>query len=462
LPADTPLPINLPTALQLANVQPIDVSIASARIRLAAAQLDYAKLLWLPNIFVGTDYFRHDGEIQDTSGKILTNSQSSFMVGAGPYAVFGVTDAIFEPLAARQGLAAQNAALQTAQNDSLLAVAESYFTLQQTRGELAGAEDVLRRSIGLVYRTQRLAPALFPELEVTRARTQSKRSRQLVQTARERWRVTSANLTRILRLDSSALVEPLEPPHLQVTLIELNEPLQDLIAIGLTNRPELANQQALVRQTLERIRQEKMRPFLPGIYVRGASPRVTGTMAGGLFGGGNNDDMGNFGARFDIDVQVLWELKELGFGNHALIRQREAENEAARLELFRTQDTVAAQVAQAYAQAKSAAARLTDAEGELKDAIETANKNVQGLSETKSAGNVLIPIVRPQEVVASFQALAQAYVDYYGAVADYDRAQFRLYHALGHPAQAVASRGLAPAPPEPTPPAPAPPAAPAP
>src|ERR1700719_1308160 len=35
LPTDQPLPINLPTALQLANVEPLDISVASARIRLA-------------------------------------------------------------------------------------------------------------------------------------------------------------------------------------------------------------------------------------------------------------------------------------------------------------------------------------------------------------------------------------------------------------------------------------------
>jgi hypothetical protein len=100
-------------------------------------------------------------------------------------------------------------------------------------------------------------------------------------------------------------------------------------------------------------------------------------------------------------------------------------------------NTVAAQVAQAFAQARSAALRLTDAEAELKNAIDSANKNVQSLSETKNVGNVLIPLVRPQEVVASIQALTQAYADYYGAIADYDRAQFRLYHALGHPAQSL-------------------------
>ncbi len=326
-----------------------------------------------------------------------------------------------------------------AQNDSLLAVADAYFTVQQSRGELAGADDVLRRSLDLVERARQLAPAIIPDLEVIRTRTLARHSSQVSARGRERWQVASADLIRILRLDPSAVIEPMEPPHLQVTLVGLDQPLQELIGIGLTNRPELASQQALVHQTLERIRQEKVRPFLPSVYLRGSSTPVTGTLAGGFYGGGPNDSMSNFGAKLDIDLQVLWELKELGFGNHALVRQREAENEAARLELFRVQDTVAAQVAQVLAQARSAAARLTDAEAELKDAVETVDKNVQGLSQTRSVGNVLIPVIRPQEAIASIQVLAAAYTDYYGAVADYDRAQFRLYRALGRPAQSLLS-----------------------
>jgi hypothetical protein len=125
------------------------------------------------------------------------------------------------------------------------------------------------------------------------------------------------------------------------------------------------------------------------------------------------------------------------------------------LEFHRIQDRVAAEVVQAYVRLRSAAARETDAEAELKDAIESADKNLEGLSQSRSNGNVLSLVVRPQEVVASFQALAQAYADYYGAIADYDRSQFRLYHALGHPAQAVANHEFSAASPPP-PPAPAP------
>jgi hypothetical protein len=93
------LPINLPTALQLAGVRPIDIALASERIRLAVAQLERAQVLWLPTVLLGVDYFRHDGQIQDVAGNVFGTSKSTFMLGAAPIAVFATTDAIFAPLA---------------------------------------------------------------------------------------------------------------------------------------------------------------------------------------------------------------------------------------------------------------------------------------------------------------------------------------------------------------------------
>jgi outer membrane protein TolC len=438
-PDDKPLPISLPAALKLADARPIDVAVASERIELAAAQLRQAQALWLPTLYLGTDYFRHDGQVQDAPGNVVGASKSSFMLGAGPSAVFALSDAIFAPLSARQVLRARESALQTARNDTLLAVAEAYFNVQQARGDLAGAEDVAQRAQDLVRRAEDLGGKgeIISELEVVRARTQAARSRQAVQSARERWRVASGNLARVLRFDASAVVEPLEPPHLRVTLIPPGRTADDLIRVGLTNRPELATQQALVQATLERLHQEKLRPLIPSILIRGASTPVTGTLAGGLFGGGTNNSVSNFSARSDFDIQVLWELRNLGFGNRALVDQQRAENQVALLEVFRIQDRIAAEVSQAIAEVQSAAARFDDAEMGLRDAVDSAGKNLQGLGHTKSAGKVLVLVIRPQEAVAAVQALSQAYVDYYAAVADYDRAQFRLYHALGHPSQSL-------------------------
>ena len=51
------------------------------------------------------------------------------------------------------------------------------------------------------------------------------------------WRVHSANLTQVLRLDPRAVVVPLEHDHLQITMVDPALPLHDLQKIALTNRP---------------------------------------------------------------------------------------------------------------------------------------------------------------------------------------------------------------------------------
>src|SRR5262249_46199022 len=187
----------------------------------------------------------------------------------------------------------------------------------------------------VVRRTAELAGGgggILARVDVVRARTEFDRRDQAVDTARERWRTASAELARVLRLDPSALVEPLEAPHLRVTLVGLDNPVDDLIPVALTNRPELATQQALVQATLMRLRQERLRPLIPSVLLRGASTNPAGTLAGGDFGGGLNSNLGNFSARSDFDIQVLWEFQNLLFGNAARVREQRAENQLAVLE----------------------------------------------------------------------------------------------------------------------------------
>jgi outer membrane protein TolC len=431
-----PLPITLPTALQLAGVNPLDIAVAAERVQIAAAQYDRARVLWLPNLHAGVDYFRHDGQIQDIVGTVFTTSRSSFLVGGGPGLSFAVGDALYAPLAARQVLLARQADVQAARNDSTLAVAEAYFTVQQARGEVAGSAAAVRRAEDLVRRTEQLAPGLVPGVEVFRGRTELARRKQAVETAYERWQVASADLARLLRLDPTTVVEPAEGPDLRVELVNLSCPVDELIPVALTSRPELASQQAFVQATLARLRQEKIRPLVPSVVLRGVGSN-TPALSSGYFGGGVNDSVSNFGGRNSMDVQVVWQLDNLGLGNRAAVRERQAENRLAMIELLRTQDRIAAEVVQALARAKRAASRVQEAEEGVRNAVETADKNLQGLGQTKRAGEQLVLVFRPQEAVAAVTALDQAYRDYFGAIADSNRAHFALYRALGHPAQAL-------------------------
>ena len=250
--------------------------------------------------------------------------------------------------------------------------------------------------------------------------------------------MASAELVRLLRLDPSAQIEPLEPPQLRVEFVALDHPIDELVPIGLLNRPELTSQKAQVQLTLTLLKQERLRPLIPSVLLRGWSTPVTGSLAAGVFGGGTNGSIGNATLRGDIDLQLLWQLDNLGFGNRSRVHQREAEKRLAIIELFRLQDLVAAEITQAYAQAQLAAQRVDLAEKEVRSALKSADKNLVALGQTRGVGNQMLLLVRPQEAVAAVQSLAQAYVDYYTAVAESNRGQFRLYRALGQPAENLA------------------------
>ncbi len=435
--SDTVYPITLSAALKLAGSRPLDVAIADQQVTLAAKQLDRAKLAWVPNVVVGMDYFRHDGGQQNFAGDIVRSSRGTYMVGAGPNAVVSITDAVFGPLAAKQDLRARSAFRQAVENDTTLAVAEAYFAAQQARGELAGAVLAAEKANEVATKAEKLAEGLVPPLEASRAKVELARREQAVATARERWRTASAELVRLLRLTPGLLVEPLEEPYLPVTIIDPNATHDQLLPVALASRPELAGQQAVAQAAADRLRQERARPYLPTVGLRSVSTNPSGSLAWGGFGGGRNDTTQAFGSRFDMSAQLLWEFQSLGLANRVRVGERRTEQQLAVLELARAQDRVSAEVSTAFAQAKAAGERLAKAEPALREAVELVDESLKGMGQTKRVGELNVLLVRPLEVVAAVQALAQANADFYAAVADYNRGQFRLYRALGHPASVL-------------------------
>lgn len=438
-PDDAIYPITLSAALKLAGSRPLDITIADQQVTLAANHLDRAKLAWVPNIVVGMDYFRHEGGQQNFAGDIVRSSRGNYMVGAGPNAVVSITDAVFGPLSAKQDLKARAAFRQAVENDVALAVVEAYFAAQQARGELAGAVLAEAKAREVSTKADKLAEGLVPPLEARRAKVELARREQAVATARERWRTASAEVVRLLRLKPGLLVEPVEEPYLPVTIIDPNATVESLLPVALGTRPELAGQQALAHASADRLRQERARPWLPTVGLRSVSTNPSGSLAFGGFGGGPNDTNQAFGSRFDMSAQLLWEFQAFGLANRVQVNSRRAEQQLAVLELARTQDRVSAEVVAVFAQAKAAGERLAKAEPALREAVEMVEESLKGMGQTKRVGDSNVLLVRPLEVVAAVQMLAQANADFYAAVADYNRGQFRLYRALGHPASVLST-----------------------
>ena len=415
------LPINLATALQLAGVRPLDIATATKQVEQALALQLQAKALWIPSLNAGVDYFRHDGVQQNFfTGPNFRKGRQTFFVGGGPSLFVGLTDAIFSPLAARRVVASRGADLQAARNDALFAVTQAFFDLQAARGRLLGVRASIVRAELLVNFTKGLAPSLIAPLEINRARTELQSLRQTEQLAIRDWRVASARLAEVLLLDPSTLLEPIEPPFLQVTLVPSERSAGELIPIAMNNRPEIASRRELVAAAEQLLRQEKKRPLLPNLIV--TSPATaTGLLAAGNLSAGANQSLGSNGSRLDIEVAAVWQLQNGGLGNVGRIRQRRAEQDVAAIELTRTVFRVKSEVSQAVARLQTARVRVVETDEEVRQAIESADKNFIGLRETtRPAGELLRLVVRPQEVVQAIKALNVAYQQYAIAVNEYN------------------------------------------
>jgi outer membrane protein TolC len=232
--------------------------------------------------------------------------------------------------------------------------------------------------------------------------------------------VASAEMVRRVRLDPRVVVAPVEPPEAVIRLVADDCPIDDLIVMGLRNRPELAEAQALVGATLMRLRQARLRPLIPSLAVR---------YSGGGFGGGTDGFFGNFDARSDADVNLYWQLQNLGFADRAIARSAAANQRAATLELLKVQDRVASEVVGADKARLASARRMEEAGRALPEALDSLRLNL--INIRRGAG--LPGSTRPIEVLQPIQALAQARGDYLDAVLAYNRAQFRLFRALGQP-----------------------------
>ena len=191
-----------------------------------------------------------------------------------------------------------------------------------------------------------------------------------------------------------------------------------------------------MQATLERLRQERLRPLLPSLVLQGGSG-PGGAFTGAAFQGGPNGEPVQGSGRFDVDVGVVWTLDNLGAGNRAAVRERAAQQQRALLDLFDTEDRVAEEVVQAHALLEAAAVRVGQAEADIREANITFAGTRIGLRETRGAGGLLQLINRPQEAVAALQQLNRAYDTYFAAVNGYNRAQFQLYRAMGYPARIV-------------------------
>jgi outer membrane protein TolC len=418
------MPLDLPTALRLVNAANPTVALARQRVQEAYARLNEAQVLWLPDLRAGPAYQRHDGRIQNSRGEIFDVSKSNFFMGGGAVLSLNTSEALFAPLFARRLLAAQTAAAQAVTNNVQLEVALAYQDLLRVYGQLAINADTLVRAEDLAQFSEAAnrQGLTLRTADPPRARAEVELRRRERINLEGDVAVVSARLAQLLLLQPTVDLHPVEPTVVPVTLVPTETPLDELVATGLMNRPELAESRALVAVALARWRQARLGPLIPRLEIG---------YTAGTFGGGTNEFMGNFAGRGDGTAQVLWEAHNLFAGDVARSRvQRSVYNEA-NLHVLEVQAQVAAEVTAAAKLSRARQRSLDSAQEAVRQSLEAWRRLHLGSynlanPKLKVAFDTLEPLI-------AVQTLAQVRTQYLNEVVEYNKAQFRLYAALGQP-----------------------------
>jgi hypothetical protein len=129
----------------------------------------------------------------------------------------------------------------------------------------------------------------------------------------------------------------------------------------------------------------------------------------------------------DFAASLFWELRGLGVNDLAAFRRGKAEKNTADIDLTRVQAQVARDVVASFEARAAAVAQIEEARASVTEAIESLELNFTNIRRGAGLPGATPPI----EVLQPIQALAQARADYLAAVLANNRAQFRLYRAIG-------------------------------
>jgi outer membrane protein TolC len=447
-------PIDLGTALRLAGVSNPELLLARQRVVEATAIRQFAAAQILPNLNGGINYDSHTGPLQQSNGNILSVNRDAMYLGLGANAVaagtvnipgiyynLNVGNTWFTFMQSRQNVARKRAESAAAEIQILLDTCLAYSELLRALGRRAVAESNRKQVAEVARLTAAYAnKGQGRKADADRAAVELKqRDLEIIQ-AESDMLTASARLCRLLSLDPSIRLKPLDGWIVPAPIVPDPLPLSELIAVALLQRPELAARRAEIREALYGLSNARLLPFSPNVILG---------FSAGSFGGGSNllasgiqqangttivgSQFGQFGGRTDLDVVAYWTLQNLGVGNVALIRMAQSRVRQTELRQLESLNRIRTEVAEAYARAHARYAQIETAEKAVRAGEEAFKEDL-----TRIKGLEGLPI----EVIDSARLVSRSRNEYLDVIIDYNRAQFQLYTALGRPPASALARPI--------------------
>lgn len=406
--------IDLPTALQLAGAQNIDVAIAREKLAQAEAEQLSARLKFLPWIVAGGSWNRHTNEIQNVEGEVIEADKQSYAGSAAVRMQVDLGAAWFASLSAHQVVRAATSAIDAANADAVASVATAYFELlaagatvdvrRQAERNWKSYEDELHRAVGIgvAYRGDEL-----------RVRVIAERAHLSVLDAENQRRTAAARLSELLHLDSTVDLLPRSEDLAPISLIDASASLDSLVSQSLESRPELKQAEANVEAARRAKDGAVYGPLVPNIGALASAGGLEGGPDGGNRRGGDSQDYA---------AGLSWRIGPGGLLDPAPVRAAASRLREAELVLQRQKDRIAREVVESHTRAHSLVDQLAANRQILADATESYDMASQ--RKEYAVGLVLETIQAQEELVRARESYVQA-------IASWDKAQYALKRAVG-------------------------------
>jgi outer membrane protein TolC len=409
------IPIGLDTVLRLAEQQNAQISIARAKVDEAFADQNVAKYKWLPDLYVGTAYYRHEGGIQNEDGTLTKSSTGAMFGGLEMNAHLDVREVAYFQVNAERQVWQQRGQLSQVTSETLLDASSTYIDWLATRSGQAVAQDLGDKLRDLLERAQKLAstePAA--RVQVARIQAELDSQRQTLAKLRSQSDGAQAKLLYLLALDPCAELVPVDNRLVPFDLTDASQPLGVLVAQARANGPgikELAGLLRLIDNSI--VRSQGMAKYLPQFEMR---------LDEGVFGAGADDNM-NWDNRLDVRIEARWNLTEFMTARE---RKRAAQAKAnqANLTYQDLQGKLTAGVEEARATILEGQEQIKLGEDQIRDTTSAYDLSYLRLREAFQSTSYT-------ESLLALQSLAKAKTSYIQAISAYDKAQLRLMVLLG-------------------------------
>ena len=408
-------PIDLPTALRLADAQNLDVQIARESVRQAEARHTSAVEQFLPWVSPGLGYHRRDGVAQASPSGVIGNAAyGSYTPGGSLLAQVAPGDAYYNSLAARRLVTASQEGVEVQRQNAVLLAAQGYFELLKTKA----LADVLRSAISISrdYQNQ-LHNAVVTGIafrgDELRVQSQTEHYELLLRDAVAQQRVAAVDLVRVLHLDPTVELVARDSDLVPVVVVDTAASADSLMAQAMRERPELRRAAAVITASEASRRGAMYGSLVPAIGVQEFA---------GVLGGGPDSGRSRIAGMSDYTLTVGWRLGPGGLFDAGRINAAKAQLSTAKLNEAKLHDSISADVLDALARVRAYGGEIGLAERTLASAQETLR-----LTEARrqfGVGAVL-------EDIQAQQALTQARSDYVNAIAQFNKAQYALAAAIG-------------------------------